>query len=145
MTSVMTKLCCGVAALFLVGCAQRLQFRAVDSSSGAPLSGTAVKIEERGSFSYFYRNRHIRQVGMTDTNGIIAVSGVKPKHSIYFEATGYRPALVTMDEKEQIKISWYLTPNPFSDSPPRGPWTPSGSPVTNVESVITVPLTSIAK
>jgi hypothetical protein len=140
------RLCCGFAVVLFAGCAHRLQFRAVDDSSGVALSGAAVKIEERGWLTYFYRNRHIRQVGFTDTNGVIAVNGVKPKHSIYFEAAGYRPALVTLDENDQIKISWYLPPNnPFSDSPPRGPWTPSGLVVTNVEGVIAVPLTSTAK
>lgn len=133
---------CGfVTLLLMVGCAQRLEFRTIDGTSGVAISGVRVQVEERGSFSYFYRTRHIRDAGSTATNGGIVVNGVRPKHSIVFEAAGYRPTLAALDERGRVSLSWFLSPKGrWSDPPPRGPWSPSGLVVTNIGEVIPVPL-----
>ena len=81
-----------VVPLLLAGCAHRLQFRVVDASSGGGLDGVNVKVEERGCFSYFYRQPHEHAVGMTDTNGFITVPRVSSSDVLFFDIQGYRGA-----------------------------------------------------
>ncbi len=93
MTPLVTiRLFCIAMLLLLAGCAHRLQFRVVDSSSGGGLANVNVRVEDRGSFSYFYRQPHEHAVGMTDTNGFITVSGVSSSDVLFFDAQGYRGA-----------------------------------------------------
>jgi hypothetical protein len=132
--------------LLATGCAPRLQLRAVDASSGAAIPSVKVKLEERGPTAYFQRERHIRESGTTDTNGIIVIGGVTGRHLIYFEAPGYHPALVALDERGRLSVSWYLSPDTrWGGSPPMGPWTPSGVLASNFEAVVAVPLLVLAK
>jgi len=131
--------------MLLAGCTHQLQFRAVNASSGAALSEVTVKIEERGATSYFNRERHIREAGTTDTNGLVVLNGITGKHLIYFQASGYRPALAALDETDRVKISWFLADNPFAGSPPYGPWTSSGSIATNLKEIIIIPLKPATK
>ena len=126
---------------FLTGCAHRLQLRAVDASSGKAVPAASVQVEERETFSYFYRQRHIHEVGSTDKNGAIVVSGMDSRHLIYLEAVGYRPAMASLDGGNRRLIDWYPSHMAaWSGSPPRGPWTPSGFVATNTGKIITVPL-----
>jgi hypothetical protein len=119
--------------LLFVGCAHQLQFRVVEFPSGKVLPGVNVKIEDRGQFSYFYRKRHEKEIGSTNAEGFIIVSGVKTKHVIFFDAPDYRGAAAGLEGGGKIRISWSISPLTTE-------WVPSRLIVTNSNEVIVIPL-----
>ncbi len=93
MTASAIRMSFALGLMLLAGCAHVLQFRVTDASSGSVISGVKVKIREGSSFSYFYREPHEREVGSTDTNGIITLRAINNKDTVFFRAPGYRGAV----------------------------------------------------
>jgi len=106
MTPLVTiRVFCIALLLLLAGCAHRLQFRVVDASTGSGLANVNVKVEERGCFSYFYRQPHEHTAGVTNTNGFITVSGVSSSDVLFFDAQVYHGASAGFVARGRIGFS----------------------------------------
>lgn len=86
------RICCGVTLFLLTGCAHQLHFCVTDASSGSAIPAAEVTVRDGGSFSYFYRKAHLREVGSTDTNGLISVRAVGTGDTVFFDAPGHHGA-----------------------------------------------------
>jgi hypothetical protein len=99
------------ALILLVGCARDMRFQAVDGASGNAIARAKVTVRKGGSLSYFYREPHLRLIGLTDTNGVITVRGLRKTDTLFFDMPGYRGAVAGLFGSAQVAIR----PNPPHD------------------------------
>lgn len=90
-----------LALLLLVGCTHQLQFHVVEASTGNNLTNVRVKL--RDAYSMFSHGPPTeRDVGLTDTNGLITVSGVSSRQSILFWSQDFRGAIAGFVARDRV-------------------------------------------
>ncbi len=136
MNALPVRMCCFATLLLLLGCAHRLQFCVIDASSGNALPCADVTVRRVTSFTYFQRKPNEREIGSTDINGVIIVTGITASDIVSFQAKNYFGAVVALVENNQVRIN-----SPIS--PPMTPWVTARQILTNRDGIIVIPLMSL--
>jgi len=108
----------------------------VDASSGNVPAVANVRVRKVDSFTYFYRKPQEREVGWTDSNGLIIVPKINAKHEINFGAVGYLGAVAALTDNGKVRVTWPV-PAPMT------PWIAPHQLVTNIHSIIVIPMVPI--
>jgi hypothetical protein len=80
----------------------------VDAVTQTPISGATVTLREVNSLTYFQPQPIERQVGTTDANGSVTVSGIHKKDVLVLSKPRYEAVTVGFVEGGKVAIAPYL-------------------------------------